>query len=352
MYAQNVKQTVVSLRFGAPVRDGALCILPLRGTVSVDARYVLLEQAITRGRMVITEVNEAGSVPYLQAVNKGPWPVLIFDGEELVGAKQNRIANATILVDVGKTVLPVSCVEQGRWSHRSQAFDSGSYVSHVSLRQAKERQVRASMAAEAPLAAAAQQVRATRYRSDQGRVWAEVARSSRSLGVDSPTMAMADTHKAGGDDLDRTLQALSLEKLGPVDEVVGVIVFVGGRFVCLDLLQPAKRFALIYPKLLRGYALEARLYKGDPNFDVTLNCREPLDHRLASRRGAGQVPVDFDPEAAALRLFADTLEASVQEQPGVDLGTDLRLESKQVSGAGLVWQDAVLQLSVFPKAGA
>jgi hypothetical protein len=291
-------------------------------------------------------------------VNKGPWPVLIFDGEELVGAKQNRIANATILVDVGKTVLPVSCVEQGRWSHRSAAFDSGSYVSHVSLRQAKERQVReslraeASMAAEAPLAAAAQQVRATRYRSDQGRVWAEVARSSRSLGVDSPTMAMADTYKAGGDDLDRTLQALSLEKLGPVDEVVGVIVFVGGRFVCLDLLQPAKRFALLYPKLLRGYALEARLSKGDPDFDVTLNCREPLDSRPAGRRGAGQVPVDFDPEAAALRLFADTLEASVQEQPGVDLGTDLRLESKQVSGAGLVWQDAVIQLSVFPKAGA
>ena len=53
-------------------------------------------------------MSEAGSVPYLQAVNKGPWPVLIFDGEELVGAKQNRITNATILVGVGKTVLPVS----------------------------------------------------------------------------------------------------------------------------------------------------------------------------------------------------------------------------------------------------
>jgi hypothetical protein len=37
-------------------------------------------------------------VPKLQAVNKGPWPVFIFDGEELVCAKQNRIASATILV--------------------------------------------------------------------------------------------------------------------------------------------------------------------------------------------------------------------------------------------------------------
>ncbi len=65
----------------------------------------------------MTEVSDAGSVPYLQAVNMGPWPVLIFDGEELVGAKQNRIVNTTILVGVGKAVLPVSC-ENGRWSRR------------------------------------------------------------------------------------------------------------------------------------------------------------------------------------------------------------------------------------------
>ena len=104
MYEQKVKEAMGTLRPGAPMWDGALCILPLRSRGKVKARYVLLEQAIGRGTLTITEVSEAGSVPYLQAVNKGPWPVLIFDGEELVGAKQNRIANATILVGVGTTV--------------------------------------------------------------------------------------------------------------------------------------------------------------------------------------------------------------------------------------------------------
>lgn len=49
--------------------------------------------------------------------NRGLDPAFLLDGEELVGAKQNRILNLSILVP-GQTSLeiPVSCVEQSRWS--------------------------------------------------------------------------------------------------------------------------------------------------------------------------------------------------------------------------------------------
>ena len=334
MYEQNVRQAVGTLRPGASMSDGPLCILSLRSTAKVAARYVLLEQAISRGTLTITEVSDAGSVPYLQAVNQGPWPVLIFDGEELVGAKQNRIANATILVSVGKSVLPVSCVEQGRWSHRSSAFSSGTYASHPSLRRDKERQVTersreraAAFAAEAASAGSseeAQYMRSRRFTSDQGRVWDEVGRSSRSLGSDSPTMAMADAYETGKSDLEKTMQAFELDASSTPDDIVGTMVFLGGQFVCMDLLQPAKRFLHLYPKLLRGYALEALLRKAP-------------------------VAEDFDPEASALRLFAEILEAHVDEQAAADLGYDLRLETKRVSGSGLVWEQELIQLSMFPK---
>jgi hypothetical protein len=337
MYEHNVREAVGALRVGTAMSDGPLCILPLRSTAEVKARYVLLGQAISRGTLTITEVSEAGSVPYLQAVNKGPWPVLIFDGEELVGAKQNRITNATILVGVGKTILPVSCVEQGRWSHRSRAFDSGMYASHPSLRGSKERQVRDSAkayaAAREAVAASggageeAQHLRARRYGSNQGEVWQEVRRSSRSMGSDSPTMAMADAYESGKDDLDKIQKAFDPEQFATGADTVGALVFLGGRFVCLDLLRPAKRFTALYPKLLRGYALEALLRKEEE-------------------------PKDFDAEASALRLFAEILEAAVEEQPAADLGIDLRLETKRVSGAGLVWQEELVQLSVFPRAAA
>jgi len=64
----------------------------------------------------ITELDNEGSVHELKLSNLGKKTVLIIKGEELVGAKQNRIVNSSFLI-AGKTkvVIPVSCVEQGRW---------------------------------------------------------------------------------------------------------------------------------------------------------------------------------------------------------------------------------------------
>ncbi len=335
MFEETLKDAVGMLRPGAAISEGPLCILPLQATRESTARYVLLDQAISRGRLVITEVSDGGSVPYLQAVNAGPWPVLIFDGEELVGAKQNRIANATIMVGVGKTILPVSCVEQGRWSRKSHSFSSGAYASHPRLRQAKERQVRDHLKYEAERRAAAsgsasaalepQEVRAGHYHADQSKVWAEVGDTSSALGVRSRTSAMADAYETRRNDLEHTMETFAPGNGSIGVDTVGAVVFLGGRFVCLDLVQPAKRFVHLYPKLLRGYALESHLYNEN-------------------------APKDFDAEAAVLRLLAGITQAEVEEHAGVDLGYDLRLEAKNVSGSGLVWRDELIQLSVFPVA--
>jgi hypothetical protein len=351
MYAQILRETIGELRLGSPVSDGPLVIMPLRSTTETKARYVLLQKAIERGRLTVTEVDDAGSVPYLVARNRGPWPVLVFDGEELVGAKQNRIANATILVGVGKTVLPVSCVEQGRWSRRSHAFSAGAYASHPSLRSLKERQVReASLAAvaqersrspeggeEDPRAQRAQQTRAERFRSRQGEVWDEVEKTVDALGAYAPTRAMADSYEAGKDEVERLMQVFNPDSLFPAADAVGAVVLWEGDLVCLDLLWPAKRFGQLYPKLLRGYALEALMY-------------EKLGAKTRAKPSAKPLArKDFDPEAFVLRLLGEILDAEVHVQAGVDLGEDLRLETKRVSGAGLGWRQELIQLSVFPR---
>jgi len=101
------------------------------------AAYVTLDEALAGG-LRVREVDESGSVPELVVENPLDSRVLLYDGEELVGAKQNRILNVSVLVEAKTTLrIPVSCVEQGRWSRRSAFFSAGGHVAHVELRRRK-----------------------------------------------------------------------------------------------------------------------------------------------------------------------------------------------------------------------
>ena len=108
------------LSIGLPQTRGGLTVFPICLRTPLPASdYALLDEALADGSATVTEVSDSGSVPELLLRNGGGKPVLLLDGEELVGAKQNRVLNLTILAPAGKDLrIPVSCVEAGRWSWR------------------------------------------------------------------------------------------------------------------------------------------------------------------------------------------------------------------------------------------
>ena len=109
-----VAQLLATLLTGEPVTHGALAVIPLLAPNLDDPDWFTLEEARDRAR--VTEVSEAGSVPFLKVANGADRPLLLLDGEELIGAKQNPVLNTTVLVAAHTEVtIPVSCVEQGRW---------------------------------------------------------------------------------------------------------------------------------------------------------------------------------------------------------------------------------------------
>jgi len=66
----------------------------------------------------------------------GDTPVLVVEGESIVGAKQNRVVVCTVLIGAGQKVgIPVGCVEQGRWRWTSPSFALGSLRVDPSLRK-------------------------------------------------------------------------------------------------------------------------------------------------------------------------------------------------------------------------
>jgi hypothetical protein len=293
-------KTQLPLQLGDPVEHRGIVIAPLFPRSDPLASYLTLEQAAPIG-FHVTELDEAGSVPELLATNPLDANVLLYDGEELLGAKQNRILNVTVLVGASsKTRIPVSCVEEGRWHARSARFSPGGQASHPELRRRK-----AERLASSPLALGLA----------QHEVWEEVRAKSARLRVDSPTGAQSDVFAAHDDPLSAMQAAFPL-----VPGQSGAVLAIGDSF-CVDYVSRPDAFAKLYPKLLRGYLLDAlERLDGKPSRDV-----EPF---VAS-------------VAAAPRSRADS----------VGLGEDVRLAGDRVIGSGLELDGELIQLCAFSSDG-
>ena len=117
---------VKGVQVGEPVVFEDLVVVPLLAP-GAHADATLLEEGLADGSSQITEVSAGGSVNAVRAEHRGGKYLLLIDGEEIVGAKQNRVFNASFIIAPGASIeIPVSCVEAGRRGYRSKAFCSSS----------------------------------------------------------------------------------------------------------------------------------------------------------------------------------------------------------------------------------
>jgi hypothetical protein len=292
---------IFPFQVGEPVDHRGIVVAPLVPFRDPVARYATLDDALVRG-LEITETGPDGAVPELAVSNPLDEAVLLYDGEELAGAKQNRILDVSVLVaSRTKLVVPVSCVEQGRWRAVSRRFSSSGHVAHAELRRAKAR----ALAAE-PVARGAA----------QGAVWDSVDSRLEALDVDSVTRAHSDAfaaHRRRLDDLATAFPAVP----GQCGAVLGI-----GDALCLDAVSRPDAFAALWPKLLDGYLLDAL---------------DRLDRR----------PTRPD---RVVRFVEDVTEADVTRGPAAGLGIGLRLRGPGIIGSGLELDGELLQLSAFTTA--
>ena len=290
------------IQLGEPIEHRGLVVSPVFPRRTPHAAYVTLDEALPLGFRV-TEVDEAGAVPELEVVNPLEENVLLYDGEELVGAKQNRILNVTVLVAAqSEARIPVSCVEQGRWSRQSAAFAAARHAANPQLRKRK-----AEALATQPLALGAA----------QREVWEAVNETASLHSVHSPTGAQADIFSARADALANLRSAFPLQP-GQCGAVLGA----GGDF-CLDYVSRPDAFARLYSKLLEGYLLDEL---------------DRLD----------QEPVDMGELEA---FVSGVAKARRSRRPSVALGEDVRLRGEDVVGSGLQLDEELIQLSAYSSAG-
>jgi hypothetical protein len=270
---------------------------------------VALDHALDQGFLSITELDEAGSVPELKVTNRSDNKVLILDGEELVGAKQNRVLNVTVLIAAkSETIIPVSCVEQGRWSYRSREFGSARRAMSADLKKKKSFSVRRNLTSTGSFASA------------QGMVWEEIgAKLQRMAPEPSPTMAMADLYVAHEETSEDYLKAFH-----PVENQIGMVVFIDGEVAGIELVARFDIFKENHGKLVQSYVMDA------------------LD--TASRSAEKRAKPS---KTNAAKMLESAAQAPAEKRKSVALGEDVRVESAEVVGAGLELEGQVLQLSIF-----
>ena len=292
--------------FGPETRFQNLTMTPIIRDDDRCPDYVTLDEALGKGWAEITEVNDGGQVSELKIVVKGTAPVLLLDGEELIGAKQNRVLNLTILAPAQRaTVIPVSCVESGRWRRMSRSFSSSPRTQFAEGRAAKMRQVTASLSAAGHRA------------SDQHDVWRRIADKSSRLNAMSDTSAMSALFEKVDTGLDEFVCAFT-----PLERQVGAVFYINDEPVGLELFDASDTWRKLSAKLIRSFAVDA----------IDRN------RRRAATSGT-PAPTVF---VAAVASSAASAFAAAGE------GDDVRFNGSEIAAAALVAHGRVIHLSAFP----
>lgn len=301
-----------SLRIGQPQVHNNMTVFPVFSDLAGNNGYRLLDEAIKTDLFLISEVSHGGSVPELQVINKLDADVLILDGEELVGAKQNRIVNTTIIVAKGKTmVIPVSCVEQGRWSYRSKRFVSSKWSLNADIRKEKSRAVKMNLKDRAS------------YMSDQGRIWSKISEKAASMDAECPTGAMNSMYETHEGRLKQYEDAFPVEP-----GQVGFVVVIDGRVAGCDVVALKGIFPKIYAKMLRGYLL-----------DAVERERAPKEHTAKASVLAEDVQKFLD-------AVKESRKASFKSKGE---GYDIRFDHAAVDGFALCRDGSVIHMAAFPE---
>ncbi len=295
-----IEKFIETLEVGEPVYYESLTIIPIYATKVKDhTRYTTLDKALKRGWLKITEL-EGGSVPQVELTNRSDKYIYLMGGEILTGCKQDRIVGRDVLIrPKGKNiVVPVYCVEQGRWRYKSDKFFSKSNLGTYRMR---------SEAQEAKSVS-------------QGNIWNRVLRQNESMGISSDTQNYQDAYEVP--EIRKKIVAFERHMQDVprmYEDTIGVVVGVGGKIVSVDIFVNPRLFKKLWPKILKSSALSA----------------------IEEANGAGITQQD------AARFLRRLHDKKYSRKDAIDLGEEFSTTDRQVNVNALVYRNSVIHLAGF-----
>ncbi|HEY0195975.1 MAG TPA: DUF6569 family protein [Methanobacterium sp.] len=300
-----MEEYISNLDLGLVTEFKDMTVIPIFSQ-KTGPNYLTLKEAMEQDLLLITEIDEEGRVGELKVKNRADIPVLLLDGEEIVGAKQNRVLNTTILVGAGTEIkVPVSCTEQGRWSYKSRRFSDSNVIAARRVRRSKSASVKDSLR------------NTGNFRSNQREVWREIDEMSMDAKVSSSTRAMKDVYNSQETDLSRFIEAFPYK-----ENQKGILVLINSEIAGLEVVSSEKAYKLLHEKLIRSYAVDVIL-SPDPEKqgkDVIQEAKEFVDR---------------------------TKKSSESRHKSVGYGCDHRFDGEKLIGSSLIVEGKVIYSAFF-----
>ena len=273
---------------------------------STEYDFTTLKSALDNNELTISEVNNSGSVPELKCISNTEKLILVLAGEEIVGAKQNRITNISFIVPPFKEIkIPVSCVEQGRWSYKSRTFSKG-FNAYPDLKRKLYEDVGENSH------------RGRGFRSNQSRVWDDIQQKQQSFNKFSSTGAMNEMY----------------EKSNAVDRFLNnntdinscaMVTYINGSIASFESGPNNTFFSQLFPDLVKSIYQESLLYK---------NTSKTYSNFFSTN-------TYFN--------YLKNLDCYLNKINGVGLGNNSSIRSKSIGGDILTLDNDIIHFYSFPK---
>ena len=267
-----------------------------------------LDVGLSMGLVEITEVDENGSVGQLNVINNAVTPLLLMDGEEIKGAKQNRIINATIIIPAkSQQIIDVSCSESGRWNYNSQTFKHSYHMASSKVRRSKQESVNNSL-------------RTSNQRiSNQSQVWDDIESTQASLNIESSTHAQQDTFISLEKDIDDYLKHFPLQQKQNAS-----IIIINNQVIGMELLYNADKYSQYHQRYMESYIIDA-ITQQDEHADDNVDAAKLSEE------------------------FINRIRLSKIEEYQENNTNDYRLEDDQITGSFIFYEDNLVNASILRK---
>jgi len=287
---------------------GSISVLQFKTANTSKMDMKTINELLEIKEVEISEVSTSGNVNTIIVNNMSPHFLFMMDGDILMGAKQNRILNTSVLVSPNSKInIPVSCVERGRWSNGSRVFQRSDYTVSPNFRARKSSSVNESFK------------RSKTYEANQNYIWNTVDYEMHNHKMNSPTSDYETVY--------RNLENEFKDKLTPFKEANGAALFYGNRFLNADIFG-TERLYLHY-------------------FDRILNAASVYLHNAVKYAPLSE-------QYAINKLYKNMYyaeESIVSKDKAAGEGIEKRFENDYTSGFELKYDDSLIHYTLLSKRG-